>query len=1523
MRKLQANNKRLVPLILCSVLVLQQSLANQASAGMVTDVNGNAIPTHPGTGAYELRPDAINKDALVGFKQFQDFKLSEGEIANFIFQALQHGRGPNGEQQHIFTDINTFVNFVQNQGEIKGIVNAVQSLGGGLKSDGNLVFISPNGMIVGSSGVLNVGSLQVLTPSVGDFDKMRNGIPDPNYTNFSDGSTHVLAQDINKTYNPADPMARSGSGQISIDGKVYARGDVELAGGKVGVGNGGLLIAGLGNNTQVLKNQNAADTLFNSLVNVDNMNTGNGFANANGKIVITSNVGTKVDAGGAIKNFGANSSTTITNTGTEGIQINGEVSNPNGNLTITNKAGALNVGNTGELKNKGTMTITNEENGTGLTIDGTATNDGTLNITNSSGDNGLNIGGKVTNNTGAATILNQKGGLNVNDGATVTSNGTSLDMDNYGSDGFNIDGDVISNAGTADLYNHDNVFNINSTGSVTSNGTDLNITNDGTNGLNIAGEVLNNSGTANILNTEGGLNVKTDGLVQSDGDALNMTNRGQGGFNIDGSVLNNEGMADLLNTAGGLNVNADGTVTSNGTSLDMTNNGADGLNIEGKVLNNSGTANILNTEGGLNVKTGGLVQSDGDALNMTNQGNGGFIVDGTIQNNKNIVTLTNEAGAFNVNAGGQVISNGTKLAMTNSGAGGLNIAGLVDNNAGEAGISNINTDAGLNVLNGGRVSNAGTKLLMSNSGNQGLNIAGTVESTAGSTEINNMGGGLHVTDTGLVENSGASLDMNNTGDGGFTIDGTVNNNSGTADLYNENNKLLISSTGRINSKGSELNVTNKGTNGMHIQGIVKHQNTNGKVNFVNQDSNMVIGHETTEFNIDSDADVNIKVTDGNILNYGVPKTLIRTTNKADLNMDVLNGSIGEDLGLCDGGICTGVGPGERDLTKSINTEVDGSITAYSKGNGVLINIASLDKDMHVNKIHSDGKVILLADDKLNKGATAYDIINTADDNTVDPNLKGNAISAIASGNIGENKDNKLTFIQTGATVDIANENDDASKPHELYDTPKISANGGVEFLAIGDVNIKGLDNADGTKNDTNVCTIASRTGSVNAEFSGNTYIRDITAQNEVNVVNRGPEIYIENLGGAPSRYAETGDYYGNYDGIVPERANIKALDLGTVENPNHTPNSTIVIKNGTINGKGSTSHPGLDQDVTVTADNAYVGGYYFNMGKHRYDDPNNPQGLTTVTKDDHTNKLVNAGDPNTDVSIRGKAVRPDDVTEIGRNPIERDYYYADLDGDGEPDDGYDPGESGSGQKDDPTFDPDKETGDDLVVPVPGDDDDDGPVPGDDDDDDDGPVPGDDDDDDDGPVPGDDDDDDDGPVPGDDDDDDDGPIPGDDDDGPEPIPPTPTPDFPDMDAAKQTWKKEYNDYISVIDKRQNIRFDITTNQNPVVFESSPEVGGLLNISRGGVQLTHNKSLKVGDIIPVHIQYGDVEVNANVKIVSASDVTAGAEFVDLDQATANKLLYLSLLKDDGGQPKEEYYANTNYIENENLSTTGVDD
>lgn len=1414
MRKSQTDKKRLVPLILCSVLVLQQSFMNQANASNITDGNGVAIDKHPATGSYEIRPDAWN--GKVGFKEFQDLQLSQGDILNFIFQAYyQKQEGTHTTSG--YWDVDTFVNFINNRAEINGIVNAIKDIGGNIKQDGNLVFISPNGMVVGSSGVLNVGSLQVLTPTKESFNNLKSGVPVANRDSKYGAS---LATEITKEWDPNAVVL--GNGNITIDGRILARENAEFSGGNVNFGNGSILLAGVGGNTEVFQNKEAADTLFTSLVNADNMNTGNGFANSNGKIVITSNVGTNIGEGAKVRNFASKSDTTITNTGSEGITIAGEVSNPNGTLSVTNKAGGINVTSTGLLKNKGEMIIKGQDADTGIVIDGTVINDGNLTITETtaSGTTGIQIGGDVTNNTGVTNITNtQSGGLFVTAGGNVTSNGTNLNMTNTGTDGFVIDGNVTNNSGVADLVNQANKFDIN--GTVTGAGDELNISNSGTNGLNIAGLVDNNKGTANISNTAGGLNVLTDGQVINDGTSLTMTNDGEDGFIIDGAVTNNNGIAELVNNTNTFDIN--GTVTGAGNQLNITNNGTNGLNIKGLVANNKGIADISNTAGGLNILTDGKVTNDGTSLTMTNDGEDGFIVDGQVINNAGDALLVNQNNKFDINGSVTSNSNGT--------------------------------------------------LEISNSGDNGLNIKGTVKNTnaSGTTLISNTKGGLHVTTSGSVISDGSILNMTNSGAGGFTVDGTINNNAGKAILTNSNGKMLVSTTGNINSKGTELNVTNTGAGGMHIQGHVTHKNTAGKVNFTNLDSDMVIGHDSNDFNITSDADVNIKVQDGNLLNYGVASTLIRTTDNADLNINALNGSIGEDLGLCDGGVCTGVGPGERDLTKSINTEIDGRITADSHGTGALINMASLDKDMHINKIDSDGRVILLADDKVNKGATAYDIINSADDNSITPNIKGSGISVIASGDIGKT-DNKITFIQTGANVDIANENDDASAPHDLYETP-IHTGDGVEFLAIGNIDIKGLDNADGTKNDTNVCTIASRTGTVNAEFSGNTYIRDITAQNEVNVVNRGTEIYIENLGGAPSRYAETGDYYGTYDSIVPERATIKALDLGTVENPNLVPNSTIVVKNGTINGKGSTSHPGLDQDVTVTADNAYIGGYYFNMGKHR------GNGLSQVTKDDHTNTLVNAGDPDTPVSIRGKAVRPDDVTEIDRNPVERIYYYADIDGDGEPDEG----SNGSGQKDDPTYDPDKEPADDLVVPEPGDDDDDdGPDPGDDDDDDD---------DDDGPDP---------PNPGDDDDDDD-------DDG------------PTMDDAKRTWKKEISDNISVIDKRQYMRFDIDGNPNPVVFESEPTVDGILNISRGGVLLSHNKTLKVGDVVPVHIKYGDVEINTNVKIVSASDVTAGGEFMDLDLATANKLLYLSLLMDET-MPKDQYYANTN---DGSLSTTGVDD
>ena len=100
-------------------------------------------------------------------------------------------------------------------------------------------------------------------------------------------------------------------------------------------------------------------------------------------------------------------------------------------------------------------------------------------------------------------------------------------------------------------------------------------------------------------------------------------------------------------------------------------------------------------------------------------------------------------------------------------------------------------------------------------------------------------------------------------------------------------------------------------------------------------------------------------------------------------------------------------------------------------------------------------------------------------------------------------------------------------------------------------------------------------------------------------------------------------------------------------------------------------------------------------------------------------------------------------------------------------------------------------------------------------------------------------------------------------------------------------------ISAIDKRLQMRFNVADSDVPLVLEQNDSITSVIDISRGGMSVTHDDTLNVGDVVPVHITYGDVEIDADVKIVSASKTKAGAQFVNLDDATANKLLYMSLL------------------------------
>ena len=169
--KFQQNKRRVVASVLSLLMVMQQSATYQAVATTITDINGNALGQIGGQ--YQITPDMVNEAKGVGFRKFQDFNLSKGDVANFLFTYYNQGSWVNdGNSYHDYKtgSIDTFVAAVKNQVNINGIVNTLNDIGGNV--GGNLVFVSPKGVVVGASGVLNVGSLTVMTPTEGTFNNL-------------------------------------------------------------------------------------------------------------------------------------------------------------------------------------------------------------------------------------------------------------------------------------------------------------------------------------------------------------------------------------------------------------------------------------------------------------------------------------------------------------------------------------------------------------------------------------------------------------------------------------------------------------------------------------------------------------------------------------------------------------------------------------------------------------------------------------------------------------------------------------------------------------------------------------------------------------------------------------------------------------------------------------------------------------------------------------------------------------------------------------------------------------------------------------------------------------------------------------------------------------------------------------------------------------------------------------------------------------------------------------------------------
>ncbi len=911
-RKLSKMN--IAALVLAVSFAAQQSfVSNIAAATNISGITGN-------NGVYNIDPAKVNGD--IGLREYANFTLSEGDIANLIFKY--------GSQ-----NVSKFVNLVDNQININGIVNSIRD---GQFYNGEAVFVSPNGMVVGESGVINVGALSILTPTESGMKLYKQGKA------------------------TLEELGYNGYGNITINGRIFSRGDIGIVGQDVNIGANADIIAGAADSSTKVTSKADATALFNSLVNTgknsnkayvevrshDKRGNGADGINIEGNImnlgvgdikIINRGPGFNTSAASTIAAYGGD--VYLTN-GKGTMNVNGSVLANDGTVRLMSgtQSGALYVGSNADLSAKDLVEIVHNGSGN-TTVNGKVNSKNNIYITERTGD--LNLNGAIKGENGKIVIASNGTGLVFGKDSLIEHN-NQLRIANTGKNGLIFNG-TINNSGSTAMTNR--------AGNMTVNGS-----------------ITNTAGKMNLTNTSGKM-VLTGASKITGANEIIIQNTGAGGMELNGTIENTSNTY-LQNTKGDMTVA--GTVHNTGDKiLSIYNAGgeltiADGATVYGQnknlSINNKGT-------GGLTVN--GTVENTG-AINIYNK-NGDLNINKTVTGHDGTLYIANYGNALNI-ANTAVVKNNAKLNILNQGKGGMEIDGTVEN-LGTTYITNMKGD---------------------------MNVNGTVSNSLGLLRLQNGGDTMNITQTANVTNSTDAVYMTNNGVGGMNIDGNV---SGAGHVVALNKKGGMNVTGTVQSTAGNVHLKNVGTNDMAVEGLVKGK----KVTLTNVGSDVVLGHlGTGEAVVQATEKVIVDVTNGNILNAGTEGDLIKSDG--DLFMVANNGTIGEDVVTDDP-----IGEDARDLTKSVNVNVKGRIKAYTNdkaktGEDLVINLASKGVDMNVDHIRADGKVMLLTD----KDATgkAGSILNASTNIKKYANVKGSTIQLISGGSIGT-ANNALHFRQEDAS----------------------------------------------------------------------------------------------------------------------------------------------------------------------------------------------------------------------------------------------------------------------------------------------------------------------------------------------------------------------------------------------------------------------------------------------------------------------------------------------------------------------------
>ena len=834
------NKKQLI----IAAIVATLSVSGAFAATDITGVTGN-------NGIFNITPDKLNGE--VGYRKYDNFNLSAGDIANLIYK---YGNS---------RDINTFINLVQNGVKIDGILNTMRD---GNFYNGQAVFITPGGMTVGASGVLNVGSLSVITPTNDAYNSLKGEYASNNFANINN-----ISSLLNKSSNV---------GNISINGKILAREGVQLRGGQINVGANGAIVNGI-TSTQAFTDRATAATnaeaLFNNLVNTNGIKTASAFTKNGSNIQIKSSTG--VDIAGKVINGAAdasgitsaqgNSGVFITNSGSNGTKISGLVQSTH-ELNVFNKAGDMTIN--GTLKNEGAnLNVSN--NGGNVAIGGTLSSERDIAITNNSstgslafsgtakgananfvneGAGGMNVTGAVSGTK--ARFINRGGKLVIANTADKVA-ADRVDVVNYGDGGASIGGINAENG----LYVVNHKGNLSVDGHVTT-GDDatISIRNAETAGKLAVGTNGHVDGKGKVaLRNQGANGMTIDGKVTNDnalGNAETSIINENGALLVNGKINNNGNMA-IKNTGSGMTISKNAVVTNEG-QLKVKNYGADGMTIVGDV-NNTGNVTFYNDAGKMKLataedgtKAGNITNEDGRLIiwsrnnstgisaasssKIINNGNGnslaikhtgttaagskGLDLQGTIRNDGE-TAINNYSGDMYIS--GNIQSDGSLGIINRAGAGKADFASA----------GSITSDKNINIKNYGSgdmtvnntITNNGRLNVIANTGK--LNLGGTVHNDSnGALDDNNgfyavsrdQGTGINLSSGFKADGAGQNLIKNISGSEGLRYEGNINASGSQTELYNQKGNMTVGGTLATTGDGKVV-VLNKG-DGMKLDGII-------------------------------------------------------------------------------------------------------------------------------------------------------------------------------------------------------------------------------------------------------------------------------------------------------------------------------------------------------------------------------------------------------------------------------------------------------------------------------------------------------------------------------------------------------------------------------------------------------------------------------------------------------------------------------------------------------------------------------